>query len=233
MICLAGGTAAGLIAAGAGGRLVMRLLALTSPGAEGALTEAQATIGEITVGGTLGFVVFSGIPAGVLAGALYALTGPLLPRGRAGGLALGAILLVLVGWAFEPLRADNFDFNLVEPDWLSVLSFTVLALSRARSRSRSPRGCPAARRRWSRTPGPCAPGGSCSPWSCSPRCRSSRPRWPTSSAARRGGPPRRPAPPASGLAANRVGRVHLPGCRTTSCGPRRPGTPGPLRRWRR
>ena len=106
----------------------MRLLALTSPGADGALTEAQATIGEITVGGTLGFVVFSGIPAGVLAGVLYALTGPLLPRGHAGGLALGAILLVLLGWAFEPLRADNFDFNLVEPDWLSVLAFTVLAL---------------------------------------------------------------------------------------------------------
>ena len=125
---LASGAAAGLIATGAGGRLVMRLLALTSPDADGALTEAQATIGEITVGGTLGFVVFSGIPAGVLTGALYALAGPLLPRGRAGGLALGVILLVLFGWALEPLRAGNFDFNLVEPDWLSVLAFTALAL---------------------------------------------------------------------------------------------------------
>ena len=28
----------------------------------------------------------------------------------------------------EPLRADNFDFNLVGPDWLSVLAFTTLAL---------------------------------------------------------------------------------------------------------
>ena len=128
-VCLAGGTMAGVIAAGAGGRVVMRLLAVTSPEeVEGALTEAQATIGEITVGGTLGFVVFSGIPAGFLAGALYALAGPVLPRGRAGGLAIGAILLVLLGWLLEPLRADNFDFNLVGPDWLSVLSFTALAL---------------------------------------------------------------------------------------------------------
>ena len=128
-VCLAAGAMAGLIATGAGGRLVMRLLAVTSPEeADGALTEAQARIGEITVGGTLGFVVFSGIPAGILAGALYALAGPLLPRGRAGGLAIGAILLVLLGWLLEPLRADNFDFNLVSPDWLSVLAFTALAL---------------------------------------------------------------------------------------------------------
>ena len=28
----------------------------------------------------------------------------------------------------EPLRAGNFDFNLVGPDWLSVLSFTALAV---------------------------------------------------------------------------------------------------------
>ena len=128
-VCLSAGAVAGVIAAGAGGRLVMRLLAVTSPEeADGALTEAQARIGEITLGGTLGFVVFSGIPAGLLAGALYALAGPLLPRGRAGGLAVGAILLVLLGWQLEPLRADNFDFNLVGPDWLSVLAFTALAL---------------------------------------------------------------------------------------------------------
>ena len=42
----------------------MRLLAITSPDAHGAITEAEATIGEITLGGTLGFVVFVGLPAG-------------------------------------------------------------------------------------------------------------------------------------------------------------------------
>jgi hypothetical protein len=126
-VCFAAGLGAGLIAAGAGGRLVMRLLALTSPDAKGFITEAEATIGEITVDGTLAFITFTGIPAGVLMGALYALAGPLVRRGRAGGAALGAILLVLVG-TVEPLRAENFDFNLVGPDWLSVLSFTVLAL---------------------------------------------------------------------------------------------------------
>ena len=127
LVCLAAGLGAGLIAAGAGGRLVMRLLALTSPDVERALTEAGARIGEVTVDGTLGFVTFVGLPAGALMGVLYALAGPLVRGGRAGGAALGAILLVLAG-SNEPLRADNFDFNLVGPDWLSVLAFTVLAL---------------------------------------------------------------------------------------------------------
>jgi hypothetical protein len=126
-VCLAAGLGAGLIAAGAGGRLVMRLLAITSPDVEGAITEAEAAIGEITLGGTIGFVVFAGLPAGALMAVVYALAGPLVRHGRAGGLALGAILLVLAG-TVEPLRADNFDFNLVGPDWLSVLSFIALAL---------------------------------------------------------------------------------------------------------
>ncbi len=64
----------------------------------------------------------------MLAGALYAVAGPVVRRGRAGGLVLGAILLVLVGWWLEPLRADNFDFNLVGPDWLSLLAFAAIAL---------------------------------------------------------------------------------------------------------
>ncbi len=127
-VCLGAGALAGMVAAGAGGRLAMRLLAVTSPDADGAITEAEATIGEITAGGTLGFILFAGLPAGLLAGALYAVAGPVVRRGRAGGLVLGATLLVLVGWWMEPLRADNFDFNLVGPDWLSLLAFAAIAL---------------------------------------------------------------------------------------------------------
>lgn len=64
----------------------------------------------------------------MLAVALYVLVGSLLPRSRAGGVALGLMLLLLAGTRLEPMRADNFDFNLVGPDWLSVLSFTALAV---------------------------------------------------------------------------------------------------------
>ena len=38
------------------------------------------------------------------------------------------VLLVLAGSRLDPLRADNFDFALVGPDWLSVLLFAALAL---------------------------------------------------------------------------------------------------------
>jgi hypothetical protein len=85
-------------------------------------------IGEITAGGTLGFVLFVGVAAGLLTAGLYAVLFPLLPRGRAGGLVLGAVLLVVAGTRLEPLRADNFDFVLLEPTWLAVLAFVVLAL---------------------------------------------------------------------------------------------------------
>jgi hypothetical protein len=122
------GVAAGLLSAGTGGRLAMRLLAITSPEVRGSTTEAGAVIGDITVGGTLGFVVFVGVAAGLLTAAVYALLYPLLPRGLPGGVVLGAVLLVLAGSRLEPLRADNFDFALVTPTWLAVLVFAVLAL---------------------------------------------------------------------------------------------------------
>src|SRR4051794_22593731 len=59
-LLLPAGLLAGVLAAGAAGRLVMRLLALTSPAADGQVTEGQAVIGEITANGTLGFLIFVG-----------------------------------------------------------------------------------------------------------------------------------------------------------------------------
>ena len=106
----------------------MRLLAVTSPDAHGQITEAGETIGEITFEGSAGFILFNGLAAGFLAAVLYVLVAEVLPRGRAGGAILGLLLLVLVGASVEPLRADNFDFNLVGPPWLSLLSFTALAV---------------------------------------------------------------------------------------------------------
>jgi hypothetical protein len=106
----------------------MRLLGATSQDVRGSLTEAGETVGEITVDGTLGLVLFAGVPAGLFSGALYAVVRPLLPRGYAGGVALGALLIVLVGPRIDPLRSDNFDFVILGPAWLAVLGFSVLAL---------------------------------------------------------------------------------------------------------
>jgi hypothetical protein len=124
---LAAGLAAGVLAAGAGGRLVMRLLGATSEDVHGSLTEAGETVGEITVDGTLALFLFAGVPAGLLSGALCAMVGPLLPPGRVRGLALGLLLLVLFGTTIDPLRADSVDFLLLEPAWLAVLAFSLLA----------------------------------------------------------------------------------------------------------
>ena len=123
------GLGAGVLVAGAGGRLVMRLLAVTSPDAvQGRVTEAEEIVGEITVGGTVGFMVFTGLFFGLATGVLYVLVRRWLPPGRLGGLAFGALLLVVAGTRIEPLRGDNPDFDIVGPSWVSLLAFGVLVV---------------------------------------------------------------------------------------------------------
>jgi hypothetical protein len=128
-LAVGAGVGAGLLAAGAGGRLVMRLLAVTAgPGAQGRITEADQVVGRISVDGTLGFVVFTGVFFGALSGAAFLLLRRWLPAGRAGGAVFGALLLVLAGTRLEPLRPGNPDFDLVGPGWLSVVAFATLVL---------------------------------------------------------------------------------------------------------
>jgi hypothetical protein len=128
-ILMIGGVVAGLLAAGAGGRLAMRLLAITAgDGAQGRITEADEVVGKITVGGTIGFVVFGGLFAGLVAAVIYLVLRRWLPSGRPGALVLAGLLLVTLGAQVDPLRSDNPDFNLVGPDWLAVSAFTALAV---------------------------------------------------------------------------------------------------------
>lgn len=122
------GTATGVLVTGAGGRLAMRVLALTSPDATGRLTEAQAIVGDITVNGTIALAIFGALPFAFASAALYLLVAPWLPRGRLGGPTFGLVLLVTVGPFIDPLRPDNIDFDKVGPGWLSVLLFAALAV---------------------------------------------------------------------------------------------------------
>jgi hypothetical protein len=128
-VALVSGLGAGILAAGAGGRLVMRLLAVTAgPDAQGRITEADQVVGRITADGTLGFVVFNGLPIGLLTAVLYLLLRRWLPAGRTGGLTLGVLLLLVTGTRVDPLRANNADFSLVSPAWLAVAAFVALGL---------------------------------------------------------------------------------------------------------
>ena len=121
--------ASGVLVAGAGGRLVMRVLAVTSPdSAQGRLTEALATVGFPTVGGSIALFIFGGLPAGFAAAFVYLLIHRWLPAGRWAGPLLGVFLLLLFGASVEPLRVDNIDFAIVGPGWLSVLLFSMLAV---------------------------------------------------------------------------------------------------------
>jgi hypothetical protein len=128
-LAISAGVGAGILAAGAGGRLAMRLLAVTAgPTAQGRITEADQVVGRISLDGTLGFIVFTGLFFGAASGAAYLLLRRWLPGGRTGGVAFGALLLVLAGTRLEPLRPGNPDFDLVGPGWVSVAAFAALVL---------------------------------------------------------------------------------------------------------
>lgn len=119
----------GVLVAGAGGRLVMRLLAVTADAAaQGRLTEAEEVVGRITVDGTIGFVVFSGLFAGLATAPLYLVVRRWLPDGRLGGVVYGLVLLVVAATRIEPLRADNPDFGLVGPGGVALAAFASLVL---------------------------------------------------------------------------------------------------------
>jgi hypothetical protein len=128
-IALTAGILPGIMVVGAGGRLAMRLLAVTAgDDAQGRITEADEVVGEITVGGTMGFVLFFGIFGGLLGGALFLLLRRFLPAGRLGGVLFGLGLLVVFGATMDPLRRQNPDFDIVGPGWVAVLVFTTLAI---------------------------------------------------------------------------------------------------------
>ena len=123
-IALVAGFWAGLLVTGPAVRLVMRLLAVTSgDDAQRRLTEADEVVGQIQLEGTVGLLVFGGILPGFLSAAVYVLGRRLLPDGRLGGVAFGALHLVLAATRIDPLRPDNPDFTFLGPGWLSVVTF--------------------------------------------------------------------------------------------------------------
>ena len=121
--------ASALLAAWPGGRLIMRVLAFTSPdSAQGRLTEAQANVGFPTLEGSLALFLFAGLPAAYLVAIFYVVLHRWLPAGRLAGPLLGILLLIWLGALLDPLRADNIDFNIVGPGWLAVALFTGLSI---------------------------------------------------------------------------------------------------------
>ena len=119
---LAAGWVAGFLVVGLGGRLVMRILGATSGDvAQGRLTDAEQVVGEITLGGTVGFVIFAGLLLPIAAACLYLPVRRFLPnRAWQSGLLYSVLLLATFGIT-DPLERDSTDFVILSPSWLGVV----------------------------------------------------------------------------------------------------------------
>ncbi len=127
-VCGIAGIAAGIVAGGAGARLFMRIAgAAGGEGAGGATTEAGFTVGEITLGGTLGLIVFVGIFAGIVGAALYVVFRPWLSwAGPWRGVAFGIVLFAVGSATSDVMNPDNFDFVILGNEALIVAMIVAL-----------------------------------------------------------------------------------------------------------
>ena len=72
------GAIVGVLVAGVGGRIVMRLAALLVPAATGNATENGNRIGEITLTGSLGLLIFA-LVVGLVGGTIWVVVSPWIP----------------------------------------------------------------------------------------------------------------------------------------------------------
>jgi hypothetical protein len=113
----------GAVFGGAGGRIVMRLIALIDQSTDGVQTDS-GTVGEITAGGTFGLMQF-GVGAGIVGGLLYLIVRRWLPwSGIARGVAFGLFIVFVPG--ILVFNKDNPDLQIFEPVLPILAMFIVL-----------------------------------------------------------------------------------------------------------
>lgn len=119
------GAIAGFIACGVGSRLAMRVVALTSSQQQqGAITDAEAAVGEITRAGTA-FLLLAGTFIGIAGGVLFAATRNAVARAhRWQGLVWGLLLAVTFGSTL--VKDANPDFARFGAPALNITMFAAL-----------------------------------------------------------------------------------------------------------
>jgi hypothetical protein len=119
---------AGALVGGLGSRLAMRLAALAAPEVRGAVTENGASVGEITLGGTVALVVFAGVASTALGAGAFVVVKPWLPeRTILRGVVFGGFLLATMGTSV--IDAGNADFVILGDRLLNVAIFSALFLA--------------------------------------------------------------------------------------------------------
>lgn len=106
------GMITGAIVGGVGGRIVMRLAFLVVPGSAGSATENGNIIGQVTLPGTLGLVMFGAI-VGLFVGASWVALAPWIP-GRGWRRALATVPLAIALGGVVLVDATNADFAVLE-----------------------------------------------------------------------------------------------------------------------
>lgn len=118
----------GILVLGVGGRLAMRLsgaMALASdPATRFMRTGDGFQVGRITIDGTVGLVIFGGVFGSIVAAAFWALLKDRLPTERQ--LLWAGIAAAAIGGNFL-VHADNIDFVILQPVWVNVVLYPVLA----------------------------------------------------------------------------------------------------------
>jgi hypothetical protein len=128
---VAGAGIAGVLTVGAGLRLMMRVLAVTSPTAvQGVRTEADEIVGEVSASGTIFLIVVIGVGAGVVGLALFVPLRRWLPeRSVTAGVVGAAIGAGLLARPTNLLASGNRDFEVLSPVALAVaMSVAMFAL---------------------------------------------------------------------------------------------------------
>jgi hypothetical protein len=124
-VLVVAGMPVGALVAGAGSRVAMLVLRLTSPEqVHGVTSDDGFTIGRVTVGGTYNLLVLGSVVGVIGAGAYMLvaprLVGPMWFR----RLTVGAACAAVVGSML--VHADGIDFHLLQPTWLAIGLFVAL-----------------------------------------------------------------------------------------------------------
>ena len=126
------GLIAGVLVAGVGGRIAMRLAAIAVPDATGAFTENGNRIGAITLGGSLGLIVGGGLVIGFGAGFVWVTIRPWIPGGTAVRALLAMPIAVALG-SIGLIQGENPDFEVLgrQPGIVGILLVLVMLVGLA------------------------------------------------------------------------------------------------------